>query len=311
MKNKLIIIAGPTAVGKTDISIELCKRINGSVISADSMQVYKYMDIGSAKITKDEMQDIKHYCIDILEPEEEYNVNIFQNMAKNSINDCYANGKIPVLVGGTGFYIQSVLYDIDFENTNKDNSYRQELEQLALQNGNEYVHNMLKEIDIDSYNTIHSNNLKRVIRALEYYKETGMPISKHNEEQKAKESPYDFHFFVLTDERDLLYSRINKRVDIMLENGLIEEVKFLKDKGISRNAVSMQGIGYKEIYDYLDGKYDLETAIETLKQETRRFAKRQITWFKREKDAIWINRSQYPTKEQVVELMLQHINNAP
>lgn len=307
MNRPLIIIAGPTAAGKTNLSVNLAKRINGACISADSMQVYKYMDIGSAKISKDEMNGIKHYGIDILEPTEDYNVNLFQKMAKEAISDCYDNNKIPIIVGGTGFYIQSVLYDIEFDETEKNNDYRNELIAISNEKGSEYLHEMLLEIDPDSYNLIHPNNTKRVIRALEYYKETGNPISKHNEIQSKKESPYNNCYFVLYDERETLYKRIDLRVDKMIKSGLIDEVKKLKDMGLQRENVSMQGLGYKEILDYLDGFISLEDAIETVKRETRRFAKRQLTWFRREKDTYWINKSEYSSEDEILEYILSVI----
>lgn len=305
--NDLVIIAGPTAAGKTALSILLCKKINGSVISADSIQVYKGMDIGSAKITEKEMDVVKHYGIDILNPADDYNVNVFQKMAKNAIAECKKEQKIPVIVGGTGFYTQSVIYDTEFDDTEKDLSYRNSLEEMAVVNGNEYVHSMLKDIDYESYISIHPNNLKRVIRALEYYKETGTPISLHNKTQSQKESPYNYCFFVITDNRDVLYERIEKRVDLMIKNGLIDEVKALKEMGLNRSYVSMQGLGYKEILDYLDNKISLEGAIELIKKETRHFAKRQETWFRREKEAIWINKSDYKDDNEILNYMLSEL----
>lgn len=305
--NDLVIIAGPTAAGKTALSILLCKKINGSVISADSIQVYKGMDIGSAKITEKEMDGVKHYGIDILNPADDYNVNVFQKMAKDAIAECKKEQKIPVIVGGTGFYTQSVIYDTEFDDTEKDLSYRNSLEEMAVVNGNEYVHSMLKDIDYESYISIHPNNLKRVIRALEYYKETGTPISLHNKTQSQKESPYNYCFFVITDNRDVLYERIEKRVDLMIKNGLIDEVKALKEIGLNRSYVSMQGLGYKEILDYLDNKISLEGAIELIKKETRHFAKRQETWFRREKEAIWINKSDYKDDNEILNYMLSEL----
>ena len=307
MKKPLIIIAGPTAVGKTSLSVTLAKNINGEIISADSMQVYKHMDIGTAKVTNEETLGIRHYLIDILEPDEEFSINIFQKLAKESINEIIDNNKIPIIVGGTGFYIQSVIYDIDFENTCKDISYRNKLQEDATKYGNEYIHNMLKEIDPVSYSKIHPNNLKRVIRALEYYQETGKPISVHNEIQSQKESPYNLLFYVLNMDRELLYERIDKRVDIMIEQGLVEEVKKLKDMGYSKDLVSMKGLGYKEIYNFLDGEYDLDTAIYILKRDTRHFAKRQLTWFKREKNVRWINVDEYTNKELILNKIVKDI----
>lgn len=293
MKKPLIVIAGPTAVGKTNLSVNLAKSISGEIISADSMQVYKYMDIGTAKVKDEETQGIKHYVIDELYPNEEFNVNIFQQMAKNSMTHIFDNNKVPIMVGGTGFYIQSVIYDINFNETNKDNSYRLELQSIANEKGNEYIHTMLRDIDNDSYNKIHPNNVKRVIRALEYYKETGEPISVHNKMESSKQSPYNLAFYVLTMDRELLYERIDRRVDIMIEEGLVEEVRKLKDMGYSKKLVSMKGLGYKEIYGYLEGEYDLDWAIYILKRDTRHFAKRQLTWFKREKNVRWIKVDDY------------------
>ncbi|GKX30132.1 tRNA dimethylallyltransferase [Vallitalea longa] len=308
MKKPLIVIAGPTAVGKTDLSVKLAKNINGEIISADSMQVYKHMDIGTAKVTQEETSGIRHHLIDILDPNEEFNINIFQNLAKESINKIVDINRIPIMVGGTGFYIQSVLYDIDFDNTCKDDSYRNQLQEEALRLGNEHVHNMLKEIDSVSYNKIHPNNLKRVIRALEYYRETGKPISVHNERESQKESDYNLAFYVLNMDRKLLYERIDKRVDIMIEQGLVNEVEKLKDMGYTKDLVSMKGLGYKEIYGFLDGEYDLDRAIYILKRDTRHFAKRQITWFKREKNVRWINVDEYNfNKELILNKMLKDI----
>ena len=309
-KKPMIILSGPTAVGKTALSIELAKRVNGAIISADSMQVYKYMDIGSAKIMPEEMDGIKHYLIDALEPSDEFNIVVFQKMAKAALEEIYANGQIPIIAGGTGFYIQALLYDIDFDNQDTDEAYRAELEQIAKEQGNELIHDMLREIDPVSADKIHANNVKRVIRALEFYRLTGKPISEHNEAEQQKESPYNFAYFVLTDERENLYNRIDLRVDIMLKNGLLDEVKALKDMGYHRNMVSMQGLGYKEILDYLDGKCSLEEAIYILKRETRHFAKRQLTWFRREKDVIWMDKSKYNYDEAaVLEEMCNILNN--
>ena len=296
-KRPMVILTGPTAVGKTELSINLAKMINGTIISADSMQIYKYMDIGSAKIMPHEMQGIKHYLIDELMPEEEFNIYRFKQMAMEALDEIYASGQIPIVVGGTGFYIQGLLYDIDFTKQDADDDYRKQLEEFANINGAHALHEKLKDIDPVSYETIHENNVKRVIRALEYYKQTNEPISKHNEEEKKKESPYNFAYFVLNDVRENLYSRIDKRVDIMMDAGLIDEIKALKKRGCTRDMVSMQGIGYKEMLKYLDGDYTLEEAVEKVKQESRRFAKRQLTWFRREKDVIWIDKDKYEYDE--------------
>lgn len=307
MKQPLIILAGPTAVGKTEASIGLAKAIGGEIISADSMQVYRHMDIGSAKIKPEEMQGVPHYLIDELEPSEDFNVYRFQVLAKKYMKEIYAKGKIPILVGGTGFYIQSVLYDIDFTSTDTDTAYREELEALAKEKGAEHLHQMLQKVDEKSAQEIHANNVKRVIRALEYYKQTGQPISKHNEEERAKTSPYNFAYFVLNDERATVYERINKRVDLMFETGLVEEVKGLLDLGCRRDMVSMQGLGYKEVIDYLSEKISLEQATEQIKQETRHFAKRQLTWFRRERDVIWVNKNELAHDNQKILEYMLHI----
>ena len=301
----LVILAGPTAVGKTDLSICLAKRINGAIISADSMQVYKYMDIGSAKVMPEEMQGIPHYLIDCLEPSEPFNIVRFQQMAKEALETIYANGQIPIVAGGTGFYIQALLYDIDFASQDSDKAFRQKLSDFAREHGNEALHEKLKNIDPVSYENIHPNNSKRVIRALEYYHMTGQPISAHNEEEHQKTSPYDFAYFVLTDDRKTLYDRIDRRVDLMIEKGLVEEVRALYDKGYRRDMVSMQGLGYKEILDYLEGTCTLEEAVYVIKRETRHFAKRQLTWFRRERDVIWLNRPDYAGGDsKILEKML-------
>ena len=292
-KKPLIIIAGPTATGKTKYSIEFAKRHNGSVISADSMQVYKGMDIGSAKITKAEMKGIPHYLIDILEPDEEFNVAKFQSYAKEAIEQIYAQGRIPILTGGTGFYIQAVLYDIDFSRQDIQEQYRKELEKLAEENGAKALHEKLAAIDPASAEAIHANNVKRVIRALEYYHLTGMRISEHNQKEREKESPYCFAYFVLNDERSRLYERIEQRIDQMIAQGLVDEVQKLKDMGYTPDLVSMQGLGYKELFPYLEGACSLEESVYVIKRDTRHFAKRQLTWFRREKDVIWVDKDRF------------------
>lgn len=308
MKKPMIILTGPTAVGKTKASIALAKSIGGEIISADSMQVYKYMDIGSAKIRPEEMEGVLHYLIDELEPDEEFHVVRFQEMAKQALEKIYANGHIPIVVGGTGFYIQALLYDIDFTQSNEDSSYRKELERAAKEKGAEYLHAKLREVDEKSAETIHANNVKRVIRALEFFKQTGQKISEHNETERAKKSPYDFCYFVLTDERGNLYDRIDKRVDQMMQDGLLQEVKQLKERGYTKEMVSMQGLGYKELLEYLEGNCTLEEAVYILKRDTRHFAKRQLTWFRRERDVIWIDKKQYHYEEnQIVDAMMKKI----
>ena len=256
------------------------------------MQVYRHMDIGSAKITKEEMAGVPHYLVDVLEPEEEFNVVRFQQMAKEAADKIWAKGKIPLVVGGTGFYIQALLYDIDFTEDDGDESYRRELEQKASdEQGACELYEMLKTADPGSAREIHPHNIKRVIRALEFYHQTGRKISEHNETQRRKESPYNYAYFVLTDDRGRLYERIERRVDLMMEQGLLDEVRRLKERGVRRDSTAMQGLGYKELYAYLDGEYSLDEAVRIIKRDTRHFAKRQLTWFKREKDVIWADRS--------------------
>lgn len=299
-KLPLVVLTGPTAVGKTNLSIELAKALSGEIISADSMQVYQHMDIGSAKIKPEEMQGIRHHMLDILEPDEEFNVVIFKKMVQECIRDITGRGKIPILTGGTGFYIQAVLYDIDFTKNNDNARIRNELERLAREEGVEYLHDQLKKVDEASALTIHANNKKRVIRALEFYYLTGEKISEHNETERKKESAYDSCYFVLNDDRERLYEKINRRVDLMLEEGLVEEVKRLKEAGCTRDLVSMQGLGYKEILSYLEGEISLDEAVYLIKRDTRHFAKRQITWFKREKDVIWVDKSNFGYDEKKI-----------
>ena len=300
LKKPLIILTGPTAVGKTKLSIELAKAVNGEIISADSMQVYKHMYIGSAKIKKEEMCGVSHHLIDVLEPDEEFHVVRFQEMAKQAMEEIYAKGKVPILAGGTGFYIQAVVKDIDFSKETEKSPVREELEKLAEEKGCAYLHERLQQVDPKSAEKIHANNVKRVIRALEYFELTGKPISLHNEEEAAKESPYNVAYFVLNDVRERLYERIDARVDAMLQEGLVEEVSGLAKKGYTKDMVSMQGLGYKEILSYLDGSYTLDEAVYILKRDTRHFAKRQLTWFKREKDVIWVNKQDFHYEENEI-----------
>ena len=305
MKKPLIVLTGPTAIGKTSLSISLAKAVNGEIISADSMQVYKHMDIGSAKIRPEEMKGVPHYLVDVLEPEEEFHIVKFQQMAKAAMKEIYGKGKIPILVGGTGFYIQAVTRDIDFTEAKQEDAYRLELEALAEEKGAEYLHEMLQKVDLASAESIHAHNVKRVIRALEFYHQNGTPISAHNEEQKAQESPYNLAYFVLNGPREILYDRIDRRVDQMLEEGLVKEVENLKEMGCHRGMVSMQGLGYKEILACLEGEYPLEEAVRILKRDTRHFAKRQLTWFRREKDVIWVNKEEFNWNEDsILEYML-------
>lgn len=309
-KKPLIILTGPTAVGKTALSIELAKRINGEIISADSIQVYKYMDIGSAKITHDEMNGIKHYLIDEFNPDEDFNIYIFKEKAKKYIEEIYNNGKIPIIAGGTGFYIQSLLYDIQFTEEENDSKIRQDLTKLLEEHGNVYIHNLLKEVDPESASLIHPNNSKRVIRALEFFRLNNKKISLHNTEQENREAAYNFKYYVLNMDRKLLYERINKRVDQMALNGLIDEVKHLLAMGYNKNLTSMQGIGYKEVVSYLEGDLTLDEMIDLIKKDTRHFAKRQLTWFRREEDVSFINQEDFDfNTEKILEYMIDDLHN--
>lgn len=307
LQKPLIILTGPTSVGKTELSIALAKAVNGEILSADSMQVYKQMDIGTAKITQEEMAGVPHYLIDELNPDEEFNVVRFQQFAKKYMQQIYDKNKIPILVGGTGFYIQAVLYDIDFTQNDTDDSYRQELERLLQEQGGDYLYAMLKSTDPESAALIHPNNSKRVIRALEFAKLTGDKISEHNREQRNRTSPYNYCYFVLNKDREKLYKSINQRVDNMLQEGLLEEVKRLAAQGYTRELVSMQGLGYKELLSYLDGECSLEEAIEILKRDTRHFAKRQLTWFRRERDVIWANKDEFTSEDDLLNYLLDYL----
>lgn len=303
-RKPLVVLTGPTAIGKTAVSIAFAKAIDGEILSADSMQVYRGMDIGSAKITKEEMQGVPHHLLDILEPEESFDVMQFQQLAKEAIAGIYDRGHIPILTGGTGFYIQAVLYDIVFTEET-DSNIRKALEAEAEEKGVEYLHRKLQEVDPVTAENLHPNNKKRVIRALEFYELNGYPLSAHNEREHQRISPYLFRYYILHEKRDVLYERIEKRVDEMLDRGLVEEVQALKNKGLTRNMVSMQGLGYKEILDYLNGACTLEEAVETIKKETRHFAKRQLTWFRREKEVTWVDKADFPDNDALTECLLQ------
>ena len=302
----LMILSGPTAVGKTELSINLAKKINAEIISADSMQVYKGMDIGTAKITSSEMQGIKHHLIDVIEPEEEWNVLKFKNMAKKACEEITAAGHIPMLTGGTGFYIQALLYDVDFTEENND-EIRKRLTEEYEKMGSSYLYEKLKKVDPVSAEIIHENNVKRVIRALEFYEMNSFPISEHNKIQQARKSAFNSVYFVLNDEREKIYQRIDMRVDKMIEAGLVDEVDRLMKRGLDLSYVSMQGLGYKEIYRYLTGEITLSDAIYILKRDTRHFAKRQLTWFRREKDVVFVNRNSFKTEDEILQFMYSKI----
>ncbi|ACA45626.1 tRNA (adenosine(37)-N6)-dimethylallyltransferase MiaA [Clostridium botulinum] len=307
----LLIIAGPTAVGKTDISIKLAEKLNGEIISADSMQIYKYMDIGSAKITKDEMKGIPHHLIDVVEPHEEFNVSSFKDLAEKSIKDIWNRGKLPIIAGGTGLYINSLIYNYDFTDADRDEKYREYLTKLAEDKGNEYVHSLLKDIDEESYEKLYPNDLKRVVRALEVYKITGKSISEYIKENEKKlyDIPYNVNYFILNMNREVLYERINKRVDIMMGKGLIEEVKKLESMGYTPDMQSMKGIGYKEVLFYLNGDISLDEAIYLIKKGSRNYAKRQLTWFRKDKRSIWIDKDKYSSEEEIVDKIIKMVKD--
>ena len=306
MKDKrLTVLAGPTAAGKTELSVKLAKRLDAEIISADSIQVYKHMDIGSAKITEREMQGVPHHLIDFLEPTESFDVAGFVSRAKAAIKDIRSRGRLPLIVGGTGFYLHALIYDNDFSDGASDPEYRAELEKEALDPAND-LYDRLRLIDPASCDAIPPGNVKRVIRALEYYRVTGERISDHNKKEREKESPYDLKFYVLTLPRDILYERINRRVDVMVEKGLFEETKKLIDLGVKPEMTSMQGLGYKQAYFYLTGSYNRDEAIDAIKKETRHFAKRQLTWFRKEKETVFIDKSCFSSDDEIIEYMLLH-----
>ena len=299
-KRPLVILTGPTAVGKTALSIALAKAIGGEIISADSMQVYRHMDIGSAKITPEEMEGIPHYLIDVLEPDQEFNVVVFQELAKQAAAEIYSRGHIPIVAGGTGFYIQALVYDIDFTENDEDT-----VEEQAKREGAEALYERLRAVDPESCESIHAHNIKRVIRAIEFYEKTGKKISEHNREQRQNDSPYNFAYFVLNDDREQIYERINGRVDLMMAQGLVEEVRALRESGCRKEMVSMQGIGYKELLSYLEGETSMEEAVYLIKRDTRHFAKRQLTWFRREKEVIWVDKTVFDHDSQKILNFMQ------
>ena len=305
----LIVLTGPTAVGKTSLSIALAKAVGGEIISADSMQVYKYMNIGTAKITEEEKCGIPHFLIDELEPDEEFNVTIFKNKVMGYIKDIKSRGKVPIIVGGTGFYIQSVIYDINFNEYGDDSNVRKKYEAMAETLGKSELHKKLALVDREYAASVSYNNVKKVVRALTFFEMTGEKLSEHNKRERERSSPFDFAYFVLTMDRKKLYERIDKRVDLMFDMGLVEEVKALMAKGYDKSLVSMQGIGYKEVIDYLSGKTSLEECIDIIKRDTRHFAKRQLTWFKREKVVTYIDKDEFDAEDKCLKEMLRVYNS--
>ena len=287
-KEKVIVICGPTASGKTALSIELAKRINGEIVSCDSMQIYKDMDIGTAKPTIEEMQGIKHYLIDFVSPDERYSVADYKIDAKKAIKEIINKGKVPIIVGGTGLYVDSLIYEIEYPNIEFDEEYRLKLEKEADENGLADLYEKAKKIDSQAIEKISENDRKRILRILEIYHATGKNKTEQEIESRKKEVEYDYKVYALKWDREKLYERINKRVDIMLEQGLIDEVKSIYKK-YKKFPTAMQGLGYKEVVEYLENKTTKEEMIEKIKQETRRYAKRQMTWFRKNKQTIWLD----------------------
>ena len=306
--NQLIVVAGPTASGKTSLSIQLAKQLNTEIISADSMQIYRYMDVGSAKPTAEEMDGVVHHLIDEVSPFEEFSVKQYTDLAKKAIEEIQSKGKIPIIVGGTGLFINSVIDNIAFSETENDENIRRELNQYAKKNGNQALHKIMEEIDYDSAEKIHYNDVKRTVRAIEVFRTTGVPMSEHIRRSKMLPSPYDLFYIGLTMDRTVLYEKINQRVDRMMENGLLEEVKKLLSMGLDDSYQSMQGIGYKELIWFLQDRMPLEKAIEMIKQESRRYAKRQLTWFKRDKRIQWFDSSKPRLTERVTGQLNEFIH---
>jgi len=300
-KIPLVIILGPTAVGKTAISIEIAKRLNGEIISADSMQIYKYMDIGTAKPSIEEREGVPHHLLDVVYPDEPFNVSLYKDLATKTIKEIYSRGKLPIVAGGTGLYINSLIYPLDFTDAHEDKEYREKLEKEAEEKGKDWLYNKLKLVDPETAKRLHPNDVRRIIRALEVYHITGKPMSEYYGRDLRKNHQYSIVLIGLTMERNKLYDRINKRVDIMVENGLVDEVKWLMEKGYDRNLNSMQGLGYKEIIQYLLGRRTLEEAIYILKRDTRRFAKRQLTWFRRLTHVNWLEVDTFEDKEELIK----------
>lgn len=307
MKDNLLVLMGPTAIGKTSISVELAKQLDGEIISADSMQIYKYMDIGTAKIKKEETQGIKHHMIDIVYPDEDYSVQNFQRQGKNLIRDINSKDKLAMLVGGTGLYINSLTYKLNFAGVAKDEEIRNKYENLALKHGNKYLHEKLYDIDRKSYEKINVRDLKRIVRALEIYEITGKTMSEYNKDFRKPNDEYNLKMFCLNMNRKKLYERINLRVDQMIQEGLIEEVKEILNMGYDKNLTSLKAIGYKEIIMYLEGEISIEEAIEMIKKSSRNYAKRQLTWFRRDDRIEWIDIDNFKSTNQIVDYIQKQI----
>ena len=306
-KPKVIVICGPTASGKTALSIELAKKINGEIISSDSMQIYKDMDIGTAKPTKQEMQEVKHYLLDFVEPDQRYSVAQFKKDAEKAIEEILAKNKVPIIVGGTGLYVDSLIYGIEYQEIELDKKYREELEERAQKEGLETLYEQAKKIDPQAIEKISANDKKRILRILEIYHSTGKTKTQQEIESRKNGVKYNYEVYALNMEREKLYKRINKRVDIMIEQGLIKEVENLCSK-YTEFPTAMQGLGYKEVVEYLQGKISEQEMIEKIKMETRRYAKRQLTWFRKEKNNIWIDGTN--EKQKNIDLILKELNNS-
>lgn len=307
--NTIIAVAGPTAVGKTKFAIRLAQEFDGEVVSCDSMQLYKFMDIGSAKPTAEEMTQARHHLVDIIDPREDFSVAEYQKLAKSAISDIFSRGKTPVISGGTGLYLNSLIYDMDFSAAPGDIEYRNRLMKIARERGNEELHQMLHDLDPDAAANIHPNNTKKVIRAMERLKEGEERIRQFRDINRETED-YRAILIGLTRERSELYDRINRRVDILVENGLFEEVRGLVDMGLTAENISMKGIGYKEIIQYFNGIYSKETAIDTIKKNTRHYAKKQLTWFRRYDRIKWYNISDFDGDECAAEVIISWIHKS-
>lgn len=299
MKEKLCVLTGPTGIGKTKLSLDIAEELDAEIISADSMQIYKYMDIGTAKVDSSEASRIPHHLIDIVYPDEEFSVSDFMKKAKSKITDINSRGKLPLLVGGTGLYINSLVYDLNFAKTAYDEEVREKYENLANEYGLDYVHNLLEDIDPERAKKIHENDIKRVIRALEIYELTGKTMSEYNKDFRKENTDYDLTMICLNMDRQELYNHINKRVDKMVEKGLIDEVKKLLDMGYDPESTALQGIGYKELISYLDGEISLDDSLALIKQKSRNYAKRQLTWFRRDNRFKWVDKDSFDDYESL------------
>lgn len=307
MKEKLVIITGPTAVGKTELSIEVAKRFNGEIISSDSMQIYKYMDIGTAKVSKDDMKGINHHLIDFLDPATEFSVYDYKEMASQVISELNDENKLPIIAGGTGLYINSLVYDLNFSPIAPNKVLREKYDRIFVEEGSVGLYERLIKIDSESAGNIDPNNHQRLMRALEVTESSGIPFSKYNKDFRKESDKYDMAYYCLNMDRDKLYDRINKRVDIMFEKGLLDEVKYLIDRGYNKDMLSMKAIGYKEIIAYLEGNMSLDKAIDNIKQGSRNYAKRQLTWFRRDNRIKWVNIDLFKDRNEMINFVLDDI----